>query len=94
MATGSEFTLRGERLTPAEQTVLKHLLTRASNDDIARLLGCSVKNVEFHVGNILKKAGEKSRLGLVLALLGNQRRSTPVPGRAPETRRRGARGSR
>ncbi len=83
MTSGLE-KVRNWGLTPREQQVFKHLLTRASYEEIAHELECSVKNVEFHASNILRKAGEKSRLGLALSVLGPIRRATPAPGRAPE----------
>lgn len=42
-------------LTPKEVPVLLRLLGGASNKEIAQELHCSVRNVEFHVSNILKK---------------------------------------
>jgi DNA-binding CsgD family transcriptional regulator len=59
--------------TGRERTVIGHVLEEASNEDIAKRLSCSVKTVEYHVSNILRKVGAKSRVGLVLRLLGAER---------------------
>jgi DNA-binding NarL/FixJ family response regulator len=60
----------GRCLTKRERLVLFHVLCGASNLAIAKCLACSIKTVEFHVTNILRKSGEKSRLRLVLRALG------------------------
>jgi len=72
MASDGETGIDGVPLTRREQVVLTGILDRASNEQIAAQLGCSVKTVEFHVGNMLRKTGEKSRLGLALAALGKR----------------------
>jgi DNA-binding CsgD family transcriptional regulator len=61
---------KGRCLTRCERVILLHILRGDSNLTIASSLGCAVKTVEFHVTNILKKSGEKSRLGLVLRACG------------------------
>ena len=66
---GSEKKPLRARLTPREEAVLSHLVTGASNPDIAAKLRCSVRTVEFHVSNILRKAGETSRIGLIVKAL-------------------------
>ena len=64
MTTGNSLTIRGQTLTPSEQDVVKHLLTRASNQETLTHLDVpSSKNVEFHLGNILRKAGESRGWG-------------------------------
>lgn len=62
-------------LTRGEQRVLDILLARPldSNKDIALTLGCTVKNVEFHMSNILRKTGMTSRMELVMKMLGGHR---------------------
>lgn len=53
------------KLTPGEVPVLVRLLEGASNKEIAQELDCSVRNVEFHVSNLLKKSGQSSRTRLL-----------------------------
>jgi DNA-binding CsgD family transcriptional regulator len=60
-------------LTAREKQVLALVTALASNRAIATTLGCSVKTVEFHVSNILRKTNTTSRLELVVKLLGEGR---------------------
>ena len=53
------------RLTPYEERVLARILLGESNREIAERLGCTVKNVEYHVTNILKRTGVPTRLKLI-----------------------------
>lgn len=55
------------QLTASELPVLVQLLKGASNKEIAQELGCSVRNVEFHVSNILRKFGQSTRARLLSA---------------------------
>lgn len=52
-------------LTAREQEVLGLLREGRANKDIAETLGCSVRTVEFHISNLLRKVGVSSRLELV-----------------------------
>jgi DNA-binding NarL/FixJ family response regulator len=52
------------RLTVCERAVFLVLLRGASNKEIATELGCSVKTIEFHMSNMLRKTGMSSRLEL------------------------------
>jgi DNA-binding CsgD family transcriptional regulator len=52
-------------LTAREQEVLGLLREGLANKEIADTLGCSVRTVEFHVTNLLRKVGASSRLELV-----------------------------
>jgi DNA-binding CsgD family transcriptional regulator len=52
-------------LTPREQQVLGLLSEGRANKEIADALGCSVRTVEFHVSNLLRKVGASSRLELI-----------------------------
>jgi DNA-binding CsgD family transcriptional regulator len=52
-------------LTPREQQVLGLLSEGRANKEIADTLGCSVRTVEFHVSNLLRKVGASSRLELI-----------------------------
>jgi DNA-binding NarL/FixJ family response regulator len=61
--------LAPNQLTPRERTIAELLAGGAANKDIARSLSCSVKTVEFHVTNLLRKAGASSRLELISRLL-------------------------
>lgn len=58
--------------TARERAVLEHVLQEASNEHIARSLGCSVKTVEFHIANMLRKVGVRSRVGLVLCAVADE----------------------
>jgi len=62
-------------LTKSEQRVLDVLVARPldSNKGIADALGCTVKNVEFHVSNILRKTKTASRMELVMKMLTGDR---------------------
>lgn len=55
-------------LTQQQQRVLEGVMRGERNREIAKRLGCSVKNIDFHVSNILRKAGQPNRVRLVLAL--------------------------
>jgi DNA-binding CsgD family transcriptional regulator len=48
--------------------VLDRLLLGESNKEIAKKLDCSVKNVEYHVTNILRRTGMQTRLRLVAGM--------------------------
>jgi DNA-binding CsgD family transcriptional regulator len=52
-------------LTTREQEVLGLLREGRANKEIADALGCTVRTVEFHVTNLLRKVGVSSRLELV-----------------------------
>jgi len=52
-------------LTAREQEVLGLLRDGQANKEIADALGCSVRTVEFHITNLLRKMGASSRLELV-----------------------------
>jgi DNA-binding CsgD family transcriptional regulator len=58
----------GSILTRYEVRVLERVLLGESNKEIARKLGCSVKNVEYHVSNILRRTGVQTRLKLVATM--------------------------
>jgi DNA-binding CsgD family transcriptional regulator len=57
-------------LTERERGVVELILREDSTKEIADRLGCSIKTVEFHVTNILRKVGARTRVGLVLRLVG------------------------
>jgi DNA-binding NarL/FixJ family response regulator len=70
MAMGKAVVRRGESreveqmkgaLTCREAEVLAQLIHGRTNKEIASLLGCSPKTIEFHVRNILWKCGQRSR---------------------------------
>jgi DNA-binding CsgD family transcriptional regulator len=52
-------------LTAREQQVLGLLDEGRANKEIAEELGCTVRTVEFHISNLLRKVGVSSRLELV-----------------------------
>ena len=63
-------------LTKGEQRVLDVLLAHPldSNKALALALGCTVKNVEFHMSNILRKTKTASRMELIVKMLGGKQR--------------------
>lgn len=65
-------TIATQHLTQKEEQVLAWLLRGSSNKDIATSLHCSVKTVEFHVSNLLRKHQAESRLQLVIKLTHRQ----------------------
>jgi DNA-binding CsgD family transcriptional regulator/signal transduction histidine kinase len=58
-------TLDAVTLSPREQEVFRLVASGARNRDIARKLGISENTVKFHVSNLLRKAGSRSRAELV-----------------------------
>ncbi|MFZ5897082.1 MAG: helix-turn-helix domain-containing protein [Myxococcota bacterium] len=68
-----EVPCEGAELTARERGVLERVLLGETNKEIAAALGCSVKTVEFHVSNILKKVGVESRLQLIVEVLSRVR---------------------
>jgi DNA-binding NarL/FixJ family response regulator len=57
----------GERLTTAEELVLRHLRTGLSNRQIAEVRGTSDRTVANQVAALLRKSGQPSRRALVAA---------------------------
>jgi two-component system response regulator NreC len=55
----------GEDLTPREEEVLKMIAWGNSNKDIASNLGISVKTVEAHKANLMRKLSFRSRIEIV-----------------------------
>jgi DNA-binding CsgD family transcriptional regulator len=53
-----------EGLTPAERDVVEHILSGASNVDIARVRGTSSRTVANQVASIFRKLGVQSRAEL------------------------------
>lgn len=51
-------------LSPREREVLRQVASGARNRDIASALGISENTVKFHVSNLLRKAGARSRAEL------------------------------
>jgi DNA-binding NarL/FixJ family response regulator len=51
-----------DRLTPREGEVLRLVAAGLSNKEIAQALAVTVRTVEFHVGNLLKKLNVVSRV--------------------------------
>jgi DNA-binding NarL/FixJ family response regulator len=60
---------RGRQLTPKEREVLARVIRGASNKQIANDMACSVKTIEYHVSNLLRKSGTSTRLELVVSAL-------------------------
>ena len=61
--------LEGKDMTPREKTVFDMLMQGATNKEIALGMTCSVKTVEYHVSNLLRKSGVTTRLQLVVSAL-------------------------
>jgi DNA-binding CsgD family transcriptional regulator len=61
--------LEGACLTPRESDVVHLILAQLSNVAISLHLDCSVKNVEAHVTNILRKTQTSTRLDLVMKIM-------------------------
>jgi DNA-binding NarL/FixJ family response regulator len=59
-------------LSPRQRDVFALLIEGRANKDIAGLLRCSERNVEFHVGRILRAARVTSRSELLVKVLGTQ----------------------
>jgi len=55
-------------LTSGEQRVFSRILLGESYKEVAASLGCSVKNVEFHVSNILRRTHAPSMKKLLAAI--------------------------
>src|SRR5687767_10332277 len=70
-------------VTAREQEVLGLLSEGLANKEIADALGCSVRTVEFHISNLLRKVGVTSRLELVAR--GRRDVAIDVAGANPES---------
>jgi DNA-binding CsgD family transcriptional regulator len=57
-------------LSPRQRDVFALLVEGRANKDIAALLHCSERNIEFHVGRILRAARVSSRAELLVKVLG------------------------
>jgi DNA-binding CsgD family transcriptional regulator len=57
-------------LSPRQREVFALLVEARANKDIASMLHCSERNVEFHVGRILRAARVSSRAELLVKVLG------------------------
>lgn len=53
-------------LTPREGEVLKWLKQGKTDPEIAAILGCAVRTVEKHVGNLYRKTGARNRAEMIL----------------------------
>jgi two-component system response regulator FixJ len=60
---------RFERLSPREWDILAEILAGRTNKEAARRFGVTVKTIEFHRANVMKKAGVDSLAELVCLLL-------------------------
>jgi len=60
-------------LSPREREVVALILHLNTNKGIAAALGCSIKTVEYHVSNILRKTGVESRTELIVRILRGER---------------------
>lgn len=53
-------------VTPAEMAVLRLLAQGLSAREVSKCLGCSVRTVNFHTGNLLTKLKARNRVVLCL----------------------------
>lgn len=58
-------------LNPRQREFFAPLVAGRPNKEIAQLMGCSERNVEFHVGRILRAAHVSSRSELLVKVLGS-----------------------
>lgn len=61
------------KLTPRESQALHLLMAGASNREMAKGLCSSLKTVEYHMGNLLRKAGAANRSALMARLIDEER---------------------
>ena len=55
-------------LTQSELEVLRALMQSTSDEDAAKMLGCSKANIRWHLGQILDKTGYRTRMELLIAV--------------------------
>lgn len=55
-------------LTQSELDVLRALMQSTSDEDAARMLGCTKANIRWHLGKILDKTGYRTRMELLIAV--------------------------
>lgn len=72
VAAGTSSRRRGA-FSPREWQVAAHVVDGQTNREIAALLGLSVRTVESHRANLMKKAGLRSAAGLVRFVLMGRR---------------------
>lgn len=53
-------------LTPAELKLLPHLVEGMTDKEIGSALGCSSHVVHFHLGNIMRKLGMRTRVSVAV----------------------------
>ena len=56
------------KLTTAELDVIRALMQSTSDEDAAKILGCTKANIRWHLGKILDKTGYRSRMELLIAV--------------------------
>lgn len=67
----------GAALTPRQEAVVDRIVLGRSNDEIARDLGISIKTVEKHVSEVLRRWEVSSRIGIARVALGNTSPTDP-----------------
>lgn len=55
-------------LTPSELEVLRALMQSTSDEDAAKMLGCTKANIRWHLGKMLEKTGYRTRMELLIAV--------------------------
>jgi len=77
-ANNESITEKWESLTNREQQFLQILATGVSNKAIANSLNISIKTVEFHISNILRKLEMKSRAEVIAWLFHQDQPDIPT----------------
>ncbi|MBR5809306.1 MAG: response regulator transcription factor [Clostridia bacterium] len=55
-------------LTHNELDVIRALMQSTSDEDAAKMLGCTKANIRWHLGKILEKTGYRNRIELLIAV--------------------------
>jgi two-component system vancomycin resistance associated response regulator VraR len=55
-------------LTQSELDVLRALMQSTSDEDAAKMLGCTKANVRWHLSKVLEKTGYRTRMELLIAV--------------------------
>jgi DNA-binding CsgD family transcriptional regulator len=85
MPRGQREGLRVVRLTAAERRVLDRLMLGETNKEIAAVLGCSPRTVEFHLAHLFSKAGVEGRGRLMSGVVTGRVKTDPPPALPAQT---------
>lgn len=70
---------RVSRMTRAEHRVLERVILGETNKEIAVVLSCSPRTVEFHLANIFRKTGIEGRNRLISGVVSGRVKTDPPP---------------